>query len=84
MFERGDGDTAVTQCRQLLNSIQDIEVAVRRGDIYCLMVAHAAKQRDWPGAAALIEEMKRHTGDNIAFYLPQGEYLFPKTPFLRS
>ncbi|KAJ1532231.1 hypothetical protein ONE63_000848 [Megalurothrips usitatus] len=70
MFERGEADLAVSQCRQLLHNAPDLEVAVRRGDVYCLLVAHAAKQRDWKSAASLIEEMKRDTGDNLAYYLP--------------
>ncbi|XP_034252751.1 intraflagellar transport protein 140 homolog [Thrips palmi] len=70
MFERGETDVAVSQCRQLLHNAPDLEVAVRRGDVYCLLVAHAAKQRDWTSAASLIEEMKREAGDNLAYYLP--------------
>ncbi|KAE8751558.1 hypothetical protein FOCC_FOCC001805 [Frankliniella occidentalis] len=70
MFERGETDLAVSQCRQLLHNAPDLEVAVRRGDVYCLLVAHSAKQRDWKSAASLIEEMKREAGDNLAYYLP--------------
>ena len=73
MFERGESDLAISQCRQLLHNAPDLEVAVRRGDVYCLLVAHAAKQRDWKSAASLIEELKREAGDNLAYYLPAGE-----------
>lgn len=76
MFERGETEVAVSQCRQLLHNAPDLEVAVRRGDVYCLLVAHAAKQRDWKSAASLIEEMKREAGDNLAYYIPAGGYNF--------
>ncbi|KAK7788798.1 hypothetical protein R5R35_010909 [Gryllus longicercus] len=74
LFDRGDADTALSQCRQMLESYtdpnSDYETAVRRGDIYAVMVEHKVSTGDLRGAQQLIDEFRRSApGANLPYYL---------------
>ncbi len=46
------------------------ELAVRRGDIYGLMVEHFAQQKNYQGAYGLLEEMRSKIPNlNLAYYV---------------
>ena len=56
-------------CRQLVAE-PDVELAVRRGDIYGLMVEHFAQQKNYQGAYGLLEEMRSKIPNlNLAYYV---------------
>lgn len=70
--DRGDYETALSQCRQLLQHSGDLDAAgVRVGDVYALMVNSLMTSRDFRGAQQLIEEFRRTAGQgvNLAYYL---------------
>ncbi|XP_050298165.1 intraflagellar transport protein 140 homolog isoform X2 [Anthonomus grandis grandis] len=60
LFERGDPQAGMTQCKQLLMlGGPDLDSSVRRGDIYALMVQNCTKQGDYTEAKSLIAELKQ-------------------------
>ncbi|XP_069684990.1 intraflagellar transport protein 140 homolog [Periplaneta americana] len=70
--ERGDRETALSQCRQLLQHSSDLDAAgVRVGDVYALMVDSLMAGGDFRGAHQLLEEFRRAAGSgvNLAYYL---------------
>lgn len=70
--DRGDRETALSQCRQLLQHSGDLDAAgVRVGDVYALMVDSLMAGGDFRGAQQLIEEFRRAAGPgvNLAYYL---------------
>uniref|UniRef100_A0A1B6C8A4 Intraflagellar transport protein 140 homolog n=1 Tax=Clastoptera arizonana TaxID=38151 RepID=A0A1B6C8A4_9HEMI len=69
MFERGDSDNGMVQCRHLLSSPNDL---VRCGDIYSVMIEHTTKSGDWKVASQLALELKRaQPHDSISLYIPK-------------
>jgi len=70
--DRGDRETALSQCRQLLQHSGDLDAAgIRVGDIYALMVDTMMASGDFRGAQQLVEEFRRVAGPglNLAYYL---------------
>ncbi|XP_021936986.1 intraflagellar transport protein 140 homolog isoform X3 [Zootermopsis nevadensis] len=70
--DRGDRETALAQCRQLLQHSGDLDAAgVRVGDVYALMVDSLMAGGDFQGAQQLVEEFRRTAGPgvNLAYYL---------------
>jgi hypothetical protein len=70
--DRGDHETALSQCRQLLQNSSDLDAAgVRVGDVYALMVDSLMAGGDLQGARQLVEEFRRSAGPgvNLAYYL---------------
>ncbi|XP_072382747.1 intraflagellar transport protein 140 homolog isoform X1 [Diabrotica undecimpunctata] len=59
LFERGDGQTAITQCQQLLMTAgNDLEVAVRRGDVYSSMIQYLVKSGNYSEAKQYFVELR--------------------------
>lgn len=74
MFERGDGENGMVQCRHLLSAPSDL---VRSGDIFSVMIEHATKTGDWKTAVQLAQELKRtQPHDSFALYIPKGNNKF--------
>ncbi|KAK9885497.1 hypothetical protein WA026_010990 [Henosepilachna vigintioctopunctata] len=74
LFERGDIETGLAQCRQLLsNGGDDLEVAVRRGDIYAQMIYHNVKASNFIVAKQLFDEFKQilnsSSNTSVTYYL---------------
>ncbi|CAG9865125.1 unnamed protein product [Phyllotreta striolata] len=74
LFERGDGQTALTQCQQLLmTNGNDLEVAVRRGDIYSVMIQYQVKTGNFSEAKQMFMELRqlleRSVNTPITYYL---------------
>lgn len=70
--DRGDRETALSHCRQLLQHSGDLDAAgIRVGDIYALMVDTMMASGDFRGAQQLVEEFRRVAGPgvNLAYYL---------------
>ncbi|KAL1494371.1 hypothetical protein ABEB36_009980 [Hypothenemus hampei] len=60
LFERGDLQAGMTQCKQLLMlSGPDLDSSIRRGDVYGLMVHNYVKQGNFTEAKQLITELKQ-------------------------
>lgn len=70
-MEKGDGETAIIQCRQLLNSDSDL---IRKGDIFSVMVEYLLENNNWNGATQLLMEMKKVIPlHNLTYYIPKGK-----------
>ncbi|KAG5865437.1 hypothetical protein JTB14_033441 [Gonioctena quinquepunctata] len=72
LFERGDGKTGITQCRQLLMSVDESESFIRRGDIYALMIQHHVKSGNFSEAKQLCSELRQELGKinmPVTYYL---------------
>lgn len=73
LFERADFQTAMTQCRQLLTiGGQELEAAVRRGDIYALMIQMCIKNDMFAEGKQLFNELKQVLGPSsnaVTYYL---------------
>lgn len=70
--DRGDRETALSQCRLLLQHSGDLDAAgIRVGDIYAFMVDTMMASGDFRGAQQLVEEFRRVAGPgvNLAYYL---------------
>ncbi|XP_030750473.1 intraflagellar transport protein 140 homolog isoform X2 [Sitophilus oryzae] len=60
LFERGDTQAGMTQCRQLLvMGGQELESSIRRGDIYGLMIQNCVKLGNYTEAQQIIFELKQ-------------------------
>lgn len=60
LFERGDVQSGMTQCRQLLMiGGKELEAAVRRGDIYALMIQMCIKHNLFSEGKQLFNELKQ-------------------------
>ncbi|XP_076275745.1 intraflagellar transport protein rempA isoform X2 [Rhynchophorus ferrugineus] len=60
LFERGDNQAGMTQCRQLLMlGGQELEASVRRGDIYSLMIQNCVKLEKYTEAQQIVFELKQ-------------------------
>lgn len=60
LFDRGDLQAGLTQCRQLLMiGGQELEASVRRGDIYALMIQNCVKAGMFSEARQLCNELKQ-------------------------
>lgn len=71
LFERGDSEAGIAQCKSLLNAGSDL---VRSGDIYSVMIEYAAKKNDWKTALHLAQELKKlQPNDNLSYYIPKGK-----------
>ncbi|XP_060521943.1 intraflagellar transport protein 140 homolog [Cylas formicarius] len=72
-FERGDGAAAMAQCRQLLAlDGDDLEVAVRRGDVYAAMIRHCVESGAVVEARQLTAELRQFLsadGTPLTYYL---------------
>ncbi|GJQ73669.1 putative intraflagellar transport protein 140 [Trypoxylus dichotomus] len=73
LFERGDIQSGMTQCRQLLTTGgKELEAAVRRGDIYALMIQMCIKHNLFPEGRHLFNELKQvlsSSASAITYYL---------------
>ncbi|ERL85430.1 hypothetical protein D910_02850 [Dendroctonus ponderosae] len=59
LFERGDTQAGMTQCKQLLMlNGSDLDISVRRGDIYGLMIHHCVKLGNFTEAKQLVVELR--------------------------
>ncbi|CAG2068982.1 unnamed protein product, partial [Timema podura] len=72
LYDRGDHESSLTQSRQLLQSSDaDLESAVRRGDVYALMVEHHVSTGELKAAQHLVEEFRKLSpGANVTYYIP--------------
>nr|CAD7263177.1 unnamed protein product [Timema shepardi] len=72
LYDRGDHESSLTQSRQLLQSSDaDLESAVRRGDVYALMVEHHVSAGELKAAQHLVEEFRKLSpGANVTYYIP--------------
>ncbi|TRY69166.1 hypothetical protein TCAL_05644 [Tigriopus californicus] len=60
---------AMQVCRDLLQE-EEINAAVRKGDIYGFMIEHFAKTQDYRSAQQMIEELRRSIPNvNLAYYV---------------
>ncbi|XP_057670783.1 intraflagellar transport protein 140 homolog [Diorhabda carinulata] len=60
LFDRGDSQSALTQCQQLLmTGGNDLEVAVRRGDIYSTMIQHLVAIGNFAEAKQCYVELRK-------------------------
>lgn len=73
LFERGDTDAGVTQCKQfLISGGVDLEESVRRGDIYALMIQQYIKIEQYLEAKQLVGELRQVLSSGnvpITYYL---------------
>ncbi|KAI4456192.1 hypothetical protein MML48_8g00010237 [Holotrichia oblita] len=73
LFERGDVQSGMTQCRQLLmTGGKDLEAAVRRGDIYAVMIQTCIKNEIFEVGRQLFNELKQildPSTNAITYYL---------------
>lgn len=74
LFERGDFQAGMTQCKQLLMvGGKESEAAVRKGDIYALMISNCIRVKDFKEAKELVNDLKQHLSSHgnihISYYL---------------
>lgn len=68
ILERGDVQTGLSQCRQLLvTGGPELEDSVRRGDIYALMIQQCIQSENFIEAKQLFGELRQvlSTGGNV-------------------
>ncbi|KFM79558.1 Intraflagellar transport protein 140-like protein, partial [Stegodyphus mimosarum] len=62
-------DEAVKKCRDLLH-LENIDIAVRRGDIYGFLVEHFCSQENYKVAYSIVEQMQNTLPDiNLPYYI---------------
>ncbi|XP_022916343.2 intraflagellar transport protein 140 homolog [Onthophagus taurus] len=68
LFDRGDLQSAMNQCRQLLvTGGPDLERSVRRGDVYALIIQMCVKNGNFNEAKQYLNELKQIVGNSNVF-----------------